>query len=185
MELNPQAADNQWSPIPGFRLATDLSDLLSSLAEPIHCSVENILNMRSLIFSTFLVLCCSIAQGSLYTYPDDKRPSMSLQEACTIGDKILGKLNLEKGFYIYGVAIYGDEGQTGAGAWTLYYRNAQGDKIQLGIYFPEDLCIVMLSPKVGEYSEKGYTRDGQVSPKWIESQAQIIKDPFVPADAKK
>ena len=132
-----------------------------------------------------------MTQGSLFIYPEDKRPAVSLTKACTIGETILGKLGLEKGAYVYGVTILGDEGQTGAGTWTLDYRNEQGDKIRIGIYFPEDFCVVMLSPKAGEYSEKGYTRDGRVSPKWIESQAKLRQDEedaekaFAPADPKK
>jgi hypothetical protein len=147
--------------------------------------------MRALIVLICSLLCGPTTQGSLYSYPEDKRPAVSLKEACTIAETILGKLGLEKGAYVFGVTIMGDEGQTGAGTWTLDYRNAQGDKIRIGIPFPEDFCFVMLSPKAGGYSEKGYTRDGLVSPKWIEWQAKLRKDEeeaekaFGPADPKK
>jgi hypothetical protein len=144
--------------------------------------------MRTLIAIVCMLLSCSVTQGSLYDYPEDKRPAVSLNEACTIGKTVLERLGLEKDAYVYEVTILGDEGQTGAGAWTLHYRNPQGDKIQISIYFPEDFCIVTLTSKAGEHSEKGYTRDGRISPKWVEWQAKLRKDEedaekaFGPAD---
>lgn len=123
-----------------------------------------------------ILLCAlmpiSSAFGSLYIYPEGKRPAVSLRQACGIAETILAKLGIEKDYYVLDVVIAGDKGQTGAGAWNLGYRNAQGATIKVVVYFPEDLCILMMHPKVGEHSEKGYTRDGEISKKWIEKEAE-------------
>ncbi len=131
--------------------------------------------MRTLIIFICIVIFCPIARANLYFYPENKRPAVSLKDACAIGEVILGKLGLEKDAYVYGVTIFGDEGQTGAGAWNLDYRNEQGDKIRISISFPEDYCYVMLTPKAGGYSEKGFTREGLISPKWIKWEEEVKK----------
>jgi hypothetical protein len=140
------------------------------------------MNIRTLLFCSLLF--SSQVRGSVYQYPQDKRPAVSLKEACAISETILAKLGLGKDYYIFNVVIHGDESQSGAGAWTLMYRNTQGDQVQIGIYLTEDFCVVMTIPKSGKSTENGYTRDGNISPKWLEWQKRLrdqeANDPFGP-----
>lgn len=133
------------------------------------------MNLRLLIVAV-LCLASPNAIASLYGYPEDKQPEITLSRACQIAESLLAKLGHGQGYYAYGVSLLGDKKQTGAGAWTLMYRNIKGDQIRFGIYFPEDRCFVAESPKDGTYTEKEYTRDGRVSPKWIEWQEELRKD---------
>ncbi len=121
------------------------------------------------------LLSASLAFGSLYSYPENKRPAVSLKEACVISETILRKLALED-YYVLNVTILGDEGQTGDGAWTLMYRNVRGDQIQISIYLIEDFCVTTTIPKKGKSVEGGYTRDGNVSKKWLEWEAKMKKE---------
>jgi hypothetical protein len=133
------------------------------------------MNLRLLIVLA-LCLVSPTAIASLYRYPEDKQPQISVKQACDIAESILAKLGHGQGYFAYEVSILGDEGQTGGGAWTLMYRNTNGDKIQFGIYFPEDRCFVAVIPKNGKYSENEYTRDGRVSPQWNEWQKKLRED---------
>ncbi len=126
------------------------------------------MNTRIIIFCSLLISAEAI--GSLYQYPTDKRPAVSLKEACAISETILAKMGLEKEYYVLKVYIYGDEGGTGDGAWTLMYRNQRGDQIQIGVYLKEDFVVLTNIPKDGKSTDSGYTRDGRVSPKWLEWQ---------------
>jgi hypothetical protein len=122
-----------------------------------------------------MLLSASMCPGNSYDYPPEKRPSLSLKEACGIGEKLLAMLGMEREFYILDVSIWGDEKGSGIGTWKLQCRNTEGDEIHMSIHFPEDYCFVRSEPKEGnprkmDAIEKGFTRDGQISEKWIKMQ---------------
>lgn len=131
--------------------------------------------MKSLIVIAYMFLSASFCHGTSYSYPPDKRPSLSLREACGVGEKLLSKLGLESRFYIYDVWLNGDEKGSGKGAWHLRCCSPEGDEIQISIHFPDDLCVVRPEPKGGnpqkmDTTAKGFTRDGRISEKWMEMQ---------------
>lgn len=138
------------------------------------------MNIRTILLCSFF--CSFQAMGSLFQYPEDKRPAVSLQEACVISETIFAKLGLGKDYFVFQVLIYGDEEQTGDGAWNLTYRNTKGDQIHVALYLTEDFCIVRTIPKAGKSTAIGYTRGGDISPKWLEWQKQLrdqeANDPF-------
>ncbi len=131
--------------------------------------------MKALMVFACVLLSAATCPGNSFSYPPEKRPSLSLKDACGIGEKLLGKMGLENEFHILGVSIWGDEKGSGAGTWKLECRNAEGDEIHMSIHFPEDFCYVRPEPKEGnprkmDITEKGFTRDGQVSEKWLKMQ---------------
>ncbi len=131
--------------------------------------------MKSIIVIACMLLSASMCPGISYGYPPEIRPSLSLREACGVGEKLLSKLGVDSRFYIYDVWITGDEKGSGKGAWHLRCCSPEGDEIQISIHFPDDFCFVRPEPKDGnpqkmDTTEKGFTRDGQISEKWIEMQ---------------
>jgi hypothetical protein len=131
--------------------------------------------MKSIVVIACILLSASMCRGTTYGYLPERRPLLSLREACGVGEKLLSKLGVESRFYIYGVWITGDEKGSGKGAWHLRCCSPEGDEIQISIHFPEDFCFVRPEPKDGnpqkmDTTEKGFTRDGQISEKWIEMQ---------------
>ena len=116
------------------------------------------------------------ANASLYSYPEDKQPQITLKQAYEIAESLVVKLGYGQGFFSVSASVHGDEEQSGAGTWNLIFRNVKGDKIQFGIYFPQDRCFVAFIPKEGHYTEKEVTRDGKISKQWIEWQEKLRKD---------
>jgi len=128
-----------------------------------------------------MLLSASMCPGDSYDYPPEIRPSLSLKEACGVGEKILIKLGLDSRFYIYGAWITGDDKGTGSGAWHLRFCSPEGDEISMCIHFPDDFCFVLPEPKEGnpqqmDTTKKYFTRDGQVSEK-LRKMLEIRKVP--------
>ncbi len=131
--------------------------------------------MKLLTIFTCVLMGVSTAHGDSYSYPLDKRPSISMQDACGIGVKLLTALGLEKDFFLTGMSLWGDGTSSGGGAWRLECRNTEGDALSMSIHIDDDYCFVVPFPKTEKsklsgYKEKGYTRDGQVSEKWLERE---------------
>jgi hypothetical protein len=147
--------------------------------------------MRSLIVIAYMLLSASMCPGSSYDFPPEKRPSLSLKEACSVGEKILSKLGLESRFYVYDVWITGHEKEAGSGAWHLRCCSQEGDEISMSIHFPADFCFVRPEPKEGnpqkmDTTQKGFTRDGQVSEEWIKMQQnRLVPRPKVAPPSRK
>jgi len=142
----------------------------------------NIVTTVKLLIIGLLVLFSPVVEASLYEYPANKRPAVSLKEAERIAEMFLTKLGVEKQYYVVRVNLHGDERQTGAGAWNLVYSNSKEDKIHVGIYLTKDLCLVTRYPKDGGRTEKGYTRNGQISKEWLKVKKNLREkdadDPF-------
>ncbi len=89
------------------------------------------------------VCCLSIlasavfpAHGDLYSYPIDKKPAVSLAQACSIAETLLKTRGDGKKYYITRVSLYGSKEQDGWGAWNLFHFDEKGNKINVYIPFP-------------------------------------------------
>jgi hypothetical protein len=131
--------------------------------------------MNLLALLTCVLLGVSTAHGDSFSYPLDKRPSLSMQEACGIGERLLVVLGFDKECFFTRASLWGDGTASGGGAWHLECRNIDGDAISLSIHINNDYCHVSPYPrteksKLNDYKAKGYTRAGQISKEWLERE---------------
>jgi len=85
-----------------------------------------------LMKSQFTLLCLlvpSIAFGSIYSYPDTKRPAITLKEACVIAEAMLRAHGDERRYFITDVTLCGDKEQSGWGAWNLRHYDKLGNQV--------------------------------------------------------
>lgn len=144
--------------------------------------------MRLLAILTATLIGTYTARGESHSYPLDKRPSLSMGQACGIGERLLAVLGFDKEYFFTDVSLWGDGTGSGGGAWHLECRNMDGDSISMSIHINNDYCHVSSNPRAGGsklngYKDKGYTRDGQVSKEWLERErrlSRILKMPPVP-----
>src|SRR5687768_383066 len=74
-----------------------------------------------------MTLASTVAVASLYSWNDAKRPPISLAEALTRAEKLLGDDAANR--YCVSVSLYGDEtGEGKKGAWNLLFAAADGSK---------------------------------------------------------
>ena len=131
------------------------------------------MNTRIVLFIT-LILCPTLLANT-YIYPKEKRPSVSLHDACKIADNLFSKLEL-KGYYVLSASLLGDENQTGAGCWNIDFANSDGTTVKIGVSFPDDRCVFMGATKGSDYKEVEYSRDGEVSRQWLEWKTKMEKE---------
>ena len=94
-------------------------------------------NMKNLLISLLLFgISATSALGSMYSYPDNKRPAVTLADACKIATYLLSTQGDEKRFYVTSVSLYGSKEQDGWGAWNLYHHDKDGNKVNVFIQFP-------------------------------------------------
>lgn len=84
----------------------------------------------------FFTLATFPALGNLYSYPEDKRPTVSLADACKIAKHLLKARDDHKRYYITEVSLFGSREQDGWGAWNLWHYDKDGNKINVYIPFP-------------------------------------------------
>jgi hypothetical protein len=73
------------------------------------------------------IACSTMAFASLYSWNDVKRPPMSLVEAISKAEQLLGDDAVNR--YCVSVHLYGDEtGEGKEGAWNLFYAATDGSK---------------------------------------------------------
>ena len=87
---------------------------------------------RLLIPFVIVALLASTAVASLYSWNPKKRVPISLREALTKAEELLG--DDAKNRYCIGVSLYGNkEGDGKGGAWNLFYAAEDGSKKQVYI----------------------------------------------------
>ena len=132
--------------------------------------------MKALTILACCLLPLGTAFGGLYShsYPEEKQPQVGLRQAIEIAEFLFSNIGLGKDYYAYLASVSGEKERTGAGAWTLMYRNPKGDKIQIEICFPDNKCVVAEIPKNGPYTEKLYLSNGMHLSKTID--LKFLKD---------
>jgi hypothetical protein len=106
---------------------------------------------------SFAFAASSVCQASLYSYPEKKRPAISLIEACQIAQKMLKTQKDDKRYFITEVNLLGDKEQSGWGAWNLWHYDAKGNKVNVYIPFPTGKPSLNYYPY--NYSTKGGERE--------------------------
>jgi hypothetical protein len=104
-----------------------------------------------------LVFAALPARGTLYMYPNDKRPAVSLAEACIIAKHLLKTRGDEKRFYITGASLLGSKEQDGWGAWNLMHYDKDGNHVNVYIQFPSGHVGLHYYPH--DYDKNGGDQD--------------------------
>jgi hypothetical protein len=113
--------------------------------------------MKTILSTLFLFLVFSAAHGSLYSYPEDKRPTISLEEACKIATRMLKTQGDQDRYYVIEVILLGDEKGTGVGAWNLMHYDRKGNRVQAYIPFPKGKPALHYYPH--DYDKRGGDRE--------------------------
>lgn len=88
--------------------------------------------MRLLAVIAVVGLLSAVASASLFSWVDTNRPPISLSEALTHGDKLLG--DKRDKYYCINAHIYGNkEGDGKGGAWNLLYGAKDGSRMHVGV----------------------------------------------------
>jgi len=103
------------------------------------------MKLLATIIGIILVAICPL-YASLYSYPKDKRPAVSLAQADAIARKMLKSRSFDKEYYAVTVSLYGDEEGSGWGAWNIWCYNDKGDLAATYIPFPTGKCTMTLYP---------------------------------------
>jgi len=110
--------------------------------------------MKHLICSLLLLVTPVLpALGSLYAYPKNKRPAVTLAEACEIAARLLETQGDEKQFYVTRVSLFGSKEQDGSGAWNLQHDDKDGNSVNVYIPFPTGNVGLHYYPH--DYSKNG------------------------------
>ena len=112
--------------------------------------------MKSRLLLLFL-LVPSIAFASIYSYPNKKRPAVSLKEACLIAEAMLRAHGDEERYFITEVTLCGDKEQSGWGAWNLWHYDKRGNQVNAYIPFPTGRCGLHYYPH--NHRTKGGARE--------------------------
>jgi hypothetical protein len=97
----------------------------------------------------------TIAFASLYSYPNKKRPAVSLKEACLIAEAMLRTQGDEGRYFTTEVTLCGDKQQSGWGAWNLWHYDKRGNQVNAYIPFPTG------SPGLSYYPRDHRTKGGE------------------------
>jgi hypothetical protein len=112
-----------------------------------------------LLLLLLLLLLPSIAFGSIYSYPDTKRPAISLRDACLIAEAMLREHGNEGRYSITEVVLCGEKAQSGWGAWNLWHYDKRGNRVNAYIPFPKGRCSLSYYPR--EHRTKGGEREAK------------------------
>ncbi len=110
----------------------------------------------SLVFVAIWLLPL-FTQASLFDYPLNKRPEISLLEACQIAQRMLKTQGDDERYYIIEVSLFGDREQSGEGAWNLSHSDAKGNTVNAFIPFPSGKPSLHYYPH--DYSTNGGDRE--------------------------
>lgn len=103
---------------------------------------------------TLILVAISPLYASLYSYPKDKRPAVSLAEADAIARKMLKSKGFDREYYAVTVSLFGDKEGSGWGAWNIWCYNVKGDLIATHIPFPTGNCTMTLYPGGGSSPDR-------------------------------
>src|SRR4030095_5108419 len=113
------------------------------------------MKLAALLFPFFCA--SSIAFASLYAYPNNKKPAVSLIEACEMAATMLKSQGDEGRYHIVGARLLGDESQSGDGAWTIYFYDTDGNQVWAHIPLRDQFCALHYYPH--DYDKKGGDRE--------------------------
>jgi hypothetical protein len=106
----------------------------------------------------------AIALGSLYSFPNNKRPAVPLKDACLIADAMLRSQGDDGRYFITEVTLCGDKQQSGWGAWNLWHYDKHGNQVNAYIPFPTGKSSLSYYPRgkriKGREREVEFERDG-------------------------
>jgi hypothetical protein len=104
-----------------------------------------------------LLVVPGVTFASIYSYPNTKRPAVSLKEACLIAEAMLRSRGDEGRYFITEVTLCGDKEQSGWGAWNLWHYDKRGNQVNAYIPFPTGRCGLNYYPR--DHRTKGRERE--------------------------
>jgi hypothetical protein len=105
-----------------------------------------------------LALCSPFAFASLYFWNDARRPPISLREALTRAEKLLGDEAPNR--YCVAVSLYGDEtGDGKKGAWNLFFTAADGSKKNVYIDMQGNSRVTLWNGPIDPKKNEGARKD--------------------------
>ena len=113
--------------------------------------------MKTFALTLLLFLAGSVAYASLYSYPENKRPAITLEDACKIAKRLLKTQGDQDRYYVIEGSLFGDEKQTGWGAWSLLHYDSKGNTVNVYIPFPTGKASLHYYPH--DYDKKGGDRE--------------------------
>src|ERR1041385_6402192 len=103
-----------------------------------------------------LVLTSAITFAALYEYPHNKKPAVSLPEACDIATAMVKSQRDEKRYHYTGAYLMGDGSESGDGYWNIYLFDTDENQIEARIPLQESVCSLHYFPH--DYSTNGGDR---------------------------
>ncbi len=103
--------------------------------------------MKTFLTILLLALAFQSTWASLYEYPQNKRPEVSLSEAIEVTNDMLKARDHEQKYHIVGASLLGDKDQSGGGAWTLFLSDTEGNQVWAHIQLKSAYCSLTYYPR--------------------------------------
>lgn len=107
-------------------------------------------------------------------YPFDKKPEIDLVRAVEVAENLLKAVGAKNAYTVYSASLMGN-GEPSA-VWNLTFYDDEGERVEVKIHFPEDVCFVIVKNPDGSFVTTRYDRAGKLVKELFEDDKAGSKD---------